>query len=186
MLRFGALNKSEPNPLIRRRDPRRSKGLQVGAEPGGVGRARAEAELERRQRANGRDHQARRLISSTVAGRRRRGCRPLRPTARRESAVARATLVEAHDQGCNRRACKQNCPHRLGDHDQRRELPRAYGPGSLIWRESAKRAWEGRKGTNASSRSNPEDEKTQSRQSASKRVLMVGTRLRGRHYGQRS
>jgi len=110
----------------------------------------------------------------------------VRPTARRAPAMARAALVEARDQGCNGRACEQNCPDRLGHHDQRRELSRAHGSGSLIRRESAKRAWEGRKGTNASSRSNPEDEKTHLRHSASKRVLMVGTRLRGRHYGQRS
>lgn len=52
-------------------------------------------------------------------------------------------------------------------------------------RTGRRRDWEGRTGCNAISRSIPGDGRTQFSQSVLERVLLIGTHLSGRHYGQR-
>ena len=97
--------------------------------------------------------------------------------------VARATNAE----GRRRRARQQNRPNGLGDHDLRRALQGAAGGVEIRPRRSA---WVNELGkgeqdvmrqpVDTGRRENPHAPERL------ERVLLVGTHLRGRHYGQRS
>ena len=100
-----------------RRDGSGSKGVQVRPEPGGVDRARASTELQRWQGATGRDHEARRSLPETDAGRGGAGCHSIRATARNPKTMARATPRASHHQDRCRRACQQDGTNDLGHHD---------------------------------------------------------------------
>ena len=101
-----------------RRDGSGTKGVQVRPEPGGVDRARASTELQRRQGTTGRNHEARRSLPATDAGRGRAGCHSICATAWNPQTLARATPRASHDQDRCRRARQQNGTNDLGHHDQ--------------------------------------------------------------------
>jgi transposase len=95
------------------------------------------------QGAAGRHHQAGRPIPTPAPSRRRLGRRPLRRAKRDPLALACATAGQANDEGRHRRLGQQDRADGMGNHDQRRELPRAgalRGIDTARWRH---RAWKG-------------------------------------------
>ena len=96
-----------------------AKRIQVRPEPGGLDRARAATELQRRQGTTGRDHEARRSLPEADAGRRSAGCHSIRATARNPETMAGATPRASDHQDRRRRARQQDGADDLGDHDHR-------------------------------------------------------------------
>jgi transposase len=78
------------------------------------------------------------------AGRRRPSRHPLRRATWDQAPLARAANGPTNDEDRGRRAGQQNRPYDLGDHDQRRGVPGAYGASRIRDRAPRRRTSLGR------------------------------------------
>ena len=111
---------------------RRPEGFPVGTRFFGLDRARAEAELERRQRKARWNNQARRPIPAQPIHSRRAGGHSLREDAwHQASALAHRAVGAAADQSGCRCARQQDRAHGLGHDEQRRALQGVCRVGAI-------------------------------------------------------